>query len=422
MQAAKYQLIAQKRKETKERHSRMAVRAYELKAERNHLGAAVLEKLERLFIEAKWFTNYAIAEGPFAVSWKVKCVPVKAGGHVEERELKVLSSQMRQGILKRLQDNIKALAVQKRKGIKVGKIRFRREVRSIPLPQRDYTYKVLDKGHIRVQNVGILKVSGLDQIPPGAELANAVLIHRHGDCYIHITAFLPKKDEEKPPYFVGIDFGIHDQLTLSNWIKVSFEVPHASKSIRHLMRSLARKRPGSKRYRITLQRLEKEFEHLANIRKDIAYKIGHVLTVHFALIAFQDDDIHGWERLWGRKVMTTALGRLKQFLEWHGAVAVEQYYPSTQECSLCHRRVGKLPLDERTFKCPYCGAELDRDVNAAKNIAEWGLRSAGSRAERPLRPADEAASALLQRELLSVPYVRAQVASVKREASPLTAG
>ncbi|MGC8600799.1 MAG: RNA-guided endonuclease InsQ/TnpB family protein, partial [Nitrososphaeria archaeon] len=64
---------------------------------------------------------------------------MKAGDKLEERKLTALSSQMKQALIKRLQDNVRALAEQKKKGIRVGKIKFIKSLHSIPLIQ----YKII---------------------------------------------------------------------------------------------------------------------------------------------------------------------------------------------------------------------------------------------------------------------------------------
>ncbi len=66
-----------------------------------------------------------------------------------EKELRVLSSQMMQALIKRLQDNVSALAKQKTKGVDVGKIKFVRWMYSIPIMQYGITYSV-DRANKRV--------------------------------------------------------------------------------------------------------------------------------------------------------------------------------------------------------------------------------------------------------------------------------
>jgi len=116
------------------------------------------------------------------VDYKVKTVHVKICNTFQEREIQVLSSQMKQALIKRLQDNVRGLVKLKKKGVKVGKIKFVKAVHSIPLMQYGVTYWVKnDNKMVHIQYIGNFKVSGLDQIPENAELSSANLVERKGD-------------------------------------------------------------------------------------------------------------------------------------------------------------------------------------------------------------------------------------------------
>jgi putative transposase len=58
---------------------------------------------------------------------------------------------------------------------------------------------------------------------------------------------------------------------------------------------------------------------------------------------------------------------------WAGVhlVKVDTWYPSSKTCSTCGAVKAKPPLDERTYECSTCGVSVDRDVNAATNLARW---------------------------------------------------
>lgn len=68
--------------------------------------------------------------------------------------------------------------------------------------------------------------------------------------------------------------------------------------------------------------------------------------------------------------------KLNQNLQKKGKplIQISQYYPSSQICSVCGYTIGKQPLSQRTIRCPYCGAVIDRDYNAACNIRNEGIR------------------------------------------------
>ena len=60
----------------------------------------------------------------------------------------------------------------------------------------------------------------------------------------------------------------------------------------------------------------------------------------------------------------------------------DRWFPSTQMCSQCGRlRTVKLGLGDRTFVCEHCGVEIDRDLNAAKNLSTLGLRGSNAQGQ-----------------------------------------
>jgi len=102
--------IREKRKQTLLRRKSQEAKTFELKFEKSKISKTKLAILNRLFLEAKWSTNYITASGILnfkpQADYKVKTVPVKVCNTFQEREIQVLSSQMKQALIKRLQDNI----------------------------------------------------------------------------------------------------------------------------------------------------------------------------------------------------------------------------------------------------------------------------------------------------------------------------
>ena len=136
--------IREKRKQTLIRRKSQEAKTFELKLDKSKVSKTKLTILNRFFLEAKWFTNYIIGNGILNfkphVDYKVKKVQVKVDDAFQEREIRALSSQMKQALIKRLQENVMALSKLKKKGVKVGKIKFVKAVHSIPLTQYGVTY------------------------------------------------------------------------------------------------------------------------------------------------------------------------------------------------------------------------------------------------------------------------------------------
>jgi len=396
-------------KETKQRRETQRLVVYELKLQ--NLSKRKSDVLRRAFLEAKWLYNWLVSdtERLNIPANKVSVVEVKAGDSYEQRELIVLGSQIKQEIADRLKDNLRALGKLKRNGYKVGALKHKRFVSSIPLKQYGVTYSLdFARNRLRIQRLGKFRVLGLHQIPAEAEIANAVLIQRPSGYYLHVTCYLPKDShtsQNTVRNVVGTDFGVNSKLTLSNGLKIDFEICETPR-LKRLQRKLARTQKSSRNREKVRFLLRKEYEQLNNKRRDAQNKVLAFLKL-YDMVIFQDDSIKGWVKLFGRQVHSSGIGGLKSRLRasLETAIPVDRGETTTGECFACGRR-HRLSLSDRVIECD-CGWKCDRDVNAALVILRKGLGLDPEQAvglDRPdLKPLEREAAA---RILGSSPYIR----------------
>ena len=428
-------------RKTKARRSQMLCRTFELKILKRKLSTRAFVHLEQLFVEAKWFSNAIIGSNAiFEFDNKTKSVPVVCPDKTEVRPLKNLSSQMRQSLLKQIQQDVISLAKKKEQGIKVGALKFKKYVQTIPLKQHGNTYTIQQPNHIRIQGLRRgLKVRGMTQIPADAEFAKVHLQYRNGDFYLLVTCYLPKNTKHQrivPKQAVGVDGGIAHQLTLSNGIQLQYGIPIA-KQIRKLYRRLARRQYGSKNYVKTLRQLRRYFIKWNNQKQNTINQIVSLLTRHYQLIAYQKDPLRAWQRIWGRRTLNTALGQLFTTLEKRAVrpIPINQWEPTTKRCSECATNLPEaLPLNQRLFMCPNpaCQIQLNRDQNAATTMEKIGtgqFEALNSEIILPLPTerwesmpleTNTAIQALCDR-FHRLPFVSAQVLSMKEEATSFLA-
>jgi transposase len=364
-------------KATREKRKRQLCRVFRLKVDKSKLSKQAFHHLKQLFLQAKWFSNAILAsEDVFAFDSKVKTVPVKVGQQIEQRNLTVLSSQMKQALLKQIQRDIQNLAKKRAKGYKVGRLKFKKCVQTIPLKQYNNTYTIHRRNQVKIQGLGRrIKVRGLQQIPEDADYANANLIWKHDDFFLHVTTYIEKKKQNVPRTSLGIDFGIKHQLTLSNGLSINYNITIPPK-LRAQYKKLSRKRLGSKNYVKEQLKLQKSFSVWNNRKKDVINKIAHVLTTSYQVICYQKDPIKNWCRLWGSEILNTTIGALLKALEKKALTPcpVNQWAATTKHCHKCGTiRKESLELSERTFRCSNCSLIIDRDYNAAKSIEKLGL-------------------------------------------------
>jgi len=370
---SKNKAISNSLKETRLRRESQEAVVYEVKIIKNKISNKVKEKLNRLFLEAKWLYNYSLSlENILDVDTKTKQVQCKTPTGLENRDLEVIGSQIKQSIAQRIQDSIKSLSAKKKKGTKVGKLKFVSEVNSIPLKQFGNTYKIVgDK--VSIQGIGKVKVNGIKQIEKykREDIANAVLIKKNKDIFLKITCF---RDRFKPTKkeVIGIDFGIKDSMVFSNGIKIDTTVP-LSKRVKTEHKRFSKKSKNSKNQEKQKVRLGRAYKKITNKRKDIKNKINSYLKNNFGQIVVQNENIKGWHAgLFGKQIQQSTIGGIIAGIkELPHTTVVDRFYPSTQECPMCLKRE-KQSLDKREYICS-CGYREDRDIHASRNILFEGL-------------------------------------------------
>ena len=380
-QLAKNRKIAQTRQETKKRREFQAAKTYQLKIVANKLSSKQEYALDQAFLQAKWFINDVIAHlesgklNDYVSS--TKSVDVRLGSNsdeYEERKLTYLAAQVKQAIVSRVGDNLSGLKALKGNGRRVGRLRYVKEVDSLPLKQYGGTHRIVDDNIIHIVKIGRIRVRGLQQIPQDAEIATATLNRKPDGYYVHLTVFIPvvlDTSWETVPD-VGIDLGIKDTLIASTGEKYRVKVEVSSR-LKGLQRKLSRQKKGSRNYTKTVQEIRREYQRLSRVKDDYANKIIHDLLDSSGIVYMQDEMVHNWASgLFGKQVQVSILGRLKAKLVNHPRVCViNRSCTTTQLCPNCGA-MNKHALDQRVYRCQ-CGYTMDRDVHSAKNMLIFGM-------------------------------------------------
>lgn len=419
--AVKVAAIKASLKATKEKRNNQIAKVYEVKIDKSHLNKAQLNHLNKIFLEAKWFYNYILSQDNVFEDkslYKLKEVQIKVKDKFELRKLEWLSSQMKQEITDRVKDNIKGLSELKKNNRKIGNLKYKSKVNSIPLKQFGNTYKVLDNKYVKIQGIKKkLKVMGLKQIPNGVDIANGTLVKKHGDFYLKVTTYQNKINNSitlgNTNSSIGIDFGINKQLTLSNGISIQYSIPINNK-LRRLYKQFNKKEKYSHNWYKVLTKIEKEFYKLNNIKKDIKNKIIKFLKDNYSIVCYQDESVKAWQHIYGRKILSTAIGGIISTLhsKVRTPVEIDKFYPSTKTCCKCGN-IQKIDLLERIYVCrnTVCNNVMNRDLNAANNILNEGLKKLYEKVGMvytDFKPMESETSTLIS-YLNKIPYVKASL-------------
>lgn len=370
---------------TRARRASMTVGVYELKIVESKLNKTQKRALKEIFLEYKWVRNAAVAAERFDLDFVKEVngvVAVVTPNAIEERELRWLGSQMQQGVITELKRNLKTLSTLKKKGRKVGKLKFIRNAKSIDLQQYKVTYELYgNNGRItkaRVQNIpGRLRIRGGGQLArEGIEFANAKLVRKPDGFYLKVTCYLPSKKNEVPSSTIGVDFGVKNSFTLSTGEAVSsmFEEPER---LKRLQRKLSRQTKNSNGYRSTQAKIQREYLRVSYKKEELARQLVSSWTTD-NVVYFQDEMISSWKRRGSgnhgsKKIHHGVLGRVKALLRRnHNSVMLPSWVATTAWCPACGNRTPH-ELSNRNYKCT-CGYVADRDVHAARNMVILGER------------------------------------------------
>ena len=185
----------------------------------------------------------------------------------------------------------------------------------------------------------------------------------------------------------GFDFGLRTFLTDNNgrcYMSPEYFKKELGR-IKNLNRSLSRKATGSCNRAKTKYLLARNHIRIEDKRKSFHYQLAHDLCDRFDVLVFEDLNIDGMKRLWGRKVSDLGFSQFLKIVEYVAdkrgkqVIIIDRYEATTQVCSNCGNKQ-KLTLADRTYTCE-CGLSLDRDHNAAINIQRIGTSMHTARGE-----------------------------------------
>lgn len=188
---------------------------------------------------------------------------------------------------------------------------------------------------------------------------------------------------------VGVDVGLKTAAVVAtsegdvvSVLAASRALRDSMRKVKHLQRDLSRTNKGSTNRRKAAGRLARAHAKVAARRAAALGTFTSQLSRTHAVVVVEDLAVANMLRNHhlAAAISDQGWGELRRQLEYktarHGGqmVVVDRYYPSTKTCSGCGTVKAKLPLSVRTYACDSCGLVLDRDINAAVNLAAWGER------------------------------------------------
>ena len=286
-----------------------------------------------------------------------------------------------QNVLKRLDKAFAAFFDRVKQGQRAGFPRFKshRRYHSITFPSYGDGNKIVDEGHLPIQDVGAIKIK-LHR-PVGGKIKTTTVKRECGKWYACFSCEVERQPLEPNENQVGIDMGLENFATRSDGQAIPNHryYKKAQAKLRRAQRKAARRQnKNSQRRRKAILLLQKAHQHVANQCKDFQHQESYKLVRDFGTIVVEDLNVKGLSggRL-AKSVQDAGWSSFIEMLRYKAENAGRQLLEvdpnySSQECPQCHT-VRKKSLAERVHRCA-CGLTLGRDHAAALLILGRGLR------------------------------------------------
>jgi putative transposase len=219
-------------------------------------------------------------------------------------------------------------------------------------------------------------------------LTKKVTISRQaGDWYLSFHIEVPELEPTpKSVDLVGVDLGVNALATLSTGVVFPNLKPYrrAKQRLARRQRSVSRSPEGSANRKKAVLLLARQHRRVASIRNNAIHQVTSYLAKNHSRIVIEDLNVAGLlkNRSLASAITDCSFGEFRRQLEYkcqfYGSqlVIADRFFPSSQLCSGCGHQQ-KMPLNLRVYDCPECGLLLDRDLNAAINLSNWGRLDPG---------------------------------------------
>ena len=268
----------------------------------------------------------------------------------------------------------------KRKGRKVGYPKFKKRTNSQSARFRIGGFSFKNNG-VYLARIGIINPIWSRNLP--SEPSSVTVIKDCANRYFlsFVVEIQPVQSEAKNPS-IGIDLGIITFAVMSNGEKAeSPSYKKLDRKVRKLQRKLARQPKDSKRRNVTRIKITKLHNQITDTRKDFLHKLSTNIVNENQVIILEDLNVSGMvkNRKLSRAISQQGWREFRTLCEAKSEKfgrefkVISRWEPTSQVCSDCGFKWGKIDLSIRSVLCLSCGTEQDRDENAAKNIEQVGM-------------------------------------------------
>jgi putative transposase len=268
----------------------------------------------------------------------------------------------------------------KRKGKKVGTPRFKKKTNSQSAEFTKAGFSITD-GVVYLAKIGTIKPIWSRELPsePSSVTVIKDAAHRY---FLSFVVEVQPNTTVANNQSIGIDLGLKTFAVMSNGEKaLSPDYSKHDRKIRKLQKKLARQQKDSKRRNNTRIKIAKLHNQIADTRKDFLHKLSTRIINDNQVIVLEDLNVSGMvkNRRLSRVISLQGWREFRNLCEAKSEKfnrdfrVIDRWQPTSQICSCCGFRWGKIDLSVRSILCLSCGTEQERDENASRNIEMVGM-------------------------------------------------
>ena len=234
---------------------------------------------------------------------------------------------------------------------------------------------------IRLPNIGRVRMT--EELRYSDCKIMSYTVRRKADgWYVVISVEIEEERRTESDSFVGVDVGCKHLAVASDGTicDTPGKLKDLERQLKRRQRLLSRKQKGSHNRAKARLRVSRTFQRIQNIKNDTVHKFTAHIAKNHGTVCLETLDVKDMKessnKLVHKGVQRSCMSEIHRQLKYkcNNFIEVDRYFPSSKTCSNCHSLKADLNLSERVYKCDNCHIEIDRDLNAALNLRQEGLR------------------------------------------------